>query len=405
MKLAGLRILLGVTGSIAAYKAVHLLRLLVKEGADVQVIMTPAGKQFVGPLTFSALSGKTVLSDFFNEEGGDWNSHVDMGVHADLMLIAPVTATTLGKMAGGIADNLLITTYLSARCPVVIAPAMDMDMYEHPSTQKNLEILQGFGNLLIEPGKGELASGLEGRGRMSEPEDIITYLKKLDSGASKKKLLNYRVLVTAGPTHENIDPVRFIGNYSTGKMGFAVAEAFAREGARVKLVSGPVSLDTQEEGVELIRVKSAADMYKECEKYMTDTDIAVFNAAVSDYTPEAPLDMKVKRSKNENWQISLKPTRDIAAEMGKLKRDNQILVGFALETHDGLKHAKEKLIKKNLDLIVLNSLEDEGAGFATDTNKVSMVDHRGLVEAYDLKSKAGVADDLVHRVIKMLDDA
>ena len=255
MDLAGKRIILGVTGSIAAYKAVYLLRLLMKEGAEVQVIMTPAAREFVGPVTFSALSGKPVLSDFFSDEGGDWNSHVEMGVSADLMLIAPVTATTLGKLANGVADNLLITTYLSARCPVLVVPAMDMDMYRHPSTQANLETLKKYGNLVIEPGVGELASGLEGPGRMEEPENILTFIRQIQSGPSKKKLLNKRVLVTAGPTHENIDPVRFIGNHSSGKMGFAIAEAFAAEGAKVSLVSGPVELNTSVTGIEVFRVR------------------------------------------------------------------------------------------------------------------------------------------------------
>jgi phosphopantothenoylcysteine decarboxylase/phosphopantothenate--cysteine ligase len=404
MELAGKRIILGVTGSIAAYKAVYLLRLLMKEGAEVQVIMTPAAKEFVGPLTFSALSGKSVLSDFFSPEGGDWNSHVDLGVSADLMLVAPLTATTLGKMAHGIADNLLITTYLSARCPVVVAPAMDMDMYRHPSTQGNLEVLKGFGNLVIEPGTGELASGLEGRGRMEEPEVILGFIRQLALEPSKKKLLNKRVLVTAGPTQENIDPVRFIGNYSSGKMGFAIAEAFAAEGAQVSLITGPVSLKTHASGIELTRVSSAEEMFEACSAVIRQMDVAVFNAAVSDFTPAEPSGKKVKRGEGE-WTLRLKPTRDIAATLGTLKTKGQVMVGFALETDHEVENALAKLKKKNLDLIVLNSMQDPGAGFGTDTNRVTMIDRSGNAEKFELKPKHQVASDLVQRVIKMMDDA
>ena len=404
MDLAGLRIILGVTGSIAAYKAVYLLRLLMKEGAEVQVIMTPTAKEFVGPVTFSALSGKTVLSDFFSPEGGDWNSHVDMGVSADLMIVAPITATTLGKMANGVADNLLLTTYLSARCPVIVAPAMDMDMYKHPSTQRNLEVLKGYGNLVIEPGKGELASGLEGPGRMEEPEAILSKIRQIKSEPSKKKLLNKQVLVTAGPTHENIDPVRFIGNHSSGKMGFAIAEAFAAEGAEVHLVTGPVALETNAEGVEVVRVTSAREMFERCSELMDRMDVAVFNAAVSDYTPASLSGKKVKRGTGE-WTIQLKPTRDIAAEMGQRKSEGQVLVGFALETDNEEEHARQKLEKKNLDLVVLNSMQDRGAGFGTKTNRVSMIDRMGNIEKYELKPKTQVAVDLVQRVLKILEDA
>jgi len=404
MDLAGKRIILGVTGSIAAYKAVYLLRLLIKEGAEVQVIMTPAAMEFVGPVTFSALSGNTVLSDFFSTEGGDWNSHVEMGVSADLMLVAPITATTLGKMANGVADNLLVTTYLSARCPVVVAPAMDMDMYQHPSTQRNLEILKGYGNLVIEPGKGELASGLEGPGRMEEPEAILSKIRQITSEPSKKKLLNKQVLVTAGPTHENIDPVRFIGNHSSGKMGFAIAEAFAAQGAKVHLVTGPVSLETRSAGVEVLRVTSAGEMFERCSELMDRMDIAVFNAAVSDYTPVSASGKKVKRGSGE-WTIQLKPTKDIAAEMGRRKSAGQVLVGFALETDNEMEHARMKLEKKNLDLVVLNSMQDSGAGFGTDTNRVTMIDRLGNIDKYELKPKVQVAVDLVQRVLKILEDA
>lgn len=404
MDLAGKRIILGVTGSIAAYKAVYLLRLLIKEGADVQVVMTPTAREFVGPVTFSALSSKTVLSDFFSSEGGDWNSHVEMGNSADLMLIAPVTATTLGKMANGVADNLLITTYLSARCPVVVAPAMDMDMYAHPSTQRNLEILKGYGNHVIEPGKGELASGLEGPGRMEKPEEIITKIRQIESRPSKKKLLNKQVLVTAGPTHENIDPVRFIGNHSSGKMGFAIAEAFAAQGAQVRLVTGPVSLECRKKGIEVVRVRSAAEMYERCSEVAEQMDVVVFNAAVSDYTPVSSSEKKVKRGAG-TWSIELEPTRDIAAALGKRKKAGQLMVGFALETDNELEHARQKLEKKNLDLVVLNSMQDPGAGFGTDTNQVTMIDSQGKIEKFDLKPKAQVALDLVQRIIKMIEDA
>jgi phosphopantothenoylcysteine decarboxylase/phosphopantothenate--cysteine ligase len=404
MDLSGSRIILGVTGSIAAYKAVFLLRLLMKEGADVQVVMTPTAREFVGPVTFSVLSGKTVLSDFFSSEGGDWNSHVEMGVSADLMVIAPVTATTLGKMANGVADNLLVTTYLSARCPVILAPAMDMDMYQHPSTLRNLEILKSFGNLVIEPTEGQLASGLEGPGRMEEPEQIISYIRQFEPKPAKKKLLNKQVLVTAGPTHENIDPVRFIGNHSSGKMGFAIAGAFAAQGAKVFLVTGPVSLECNESGVDVIRVTSAEEMYERCMGLIDQMDVAVFNAAVSDYTPATSYGKKVKRGE-ERWSIELKPTKDISAEMGKRKKAGQVMVGFALETDNEIEHARKKLEKKNLDLIVLNSMRDLGAGFGTDTNRVTMIDRAGKTYKYELKPKAQVADDLVQRVLKMLEDA
>lgn len=404
MELAGKRIILGVTGSIAAYKAVYLLRLLIKEGAEVQVIMTPAAKEFVGPVTFSALSGSAVLSDFFASEGGNWNSHVDMGVSADLMLVAPITATTLGKMANGVADNLLVTTYLSARCPVILAPAMDMDMYRHPSTQRNIDVLKKYGNLVIEPGSGELASGLEGRGRMEEPEEILRFIKQLGSEPSKKKLLNKRILVTAGPTHENIDPVRFIGNHSSGKMGIAIAEAFAAEGASVSLIIGPVSLETHAAGIQVTKVTSASEMYEACRVLMEGMDVAVFNAAVSDFTPVQVSGKKVKRGDGE-WKLQLEPTRDIAAEMGKRKREGQILVGFALETDNEEQNAQSKLKKKNLDLVVLNSMRDEGAGFGTDTNRVTMIDRSGNAEKFELKPKIQVASDLVRRVIKMIEHA
>jgi len=401
MDLKGKRILLGVTGSIAAYKAVYLLRLLVREGADVRVIMTSSAREFVGPVTFAALSGKPVLSDFFDSGGGDWNSHVEMGVSADLMVIAPVTATTIGKMAHGIADNLLITTYLSARCPVMIAPAMDLDMFGHASTRKNLEILREFGVMVIEPAEGELASGLEGRGRMEEPDEIIRQIMEYGTHPSKKKFLNKKVLVTAGPTQESIDPVRFIGNHSSGKMGYAIAEAFAREGAEVHLVSGPVSLEMRAKGVLLTRVTSAQEMYDACRGLVEGMDVAIFNAAVSDFAPAEVATEKLKRGER-GWTLSLEPTRDIAGELGRAKKEGQFFVGFALESTGELEHARGKLESKNLDLVVLNSIRDEGAGFGTDTNRVTMIDRSGDVESYERKPKSRVAEDLVNRVAKMM---
>jgi phosphopantothenoylcysteine decarboxylase/phosphopantothenate--cysteine ligase len=404
MELTGKRIILGVTGSIAAYKAAYLLRLLIKEGASVQVVMTPAAREFIGPVTLSALSGNPVLTDFFKSEGGDWNSHVELGVNADLMIVAPVTATTLGKMAHGIADNLLVATYLSARCPVVLAPAMDMDMYGHPSTANNLASLKSWGNHILAPSEGDLASGLEGKGRMQEPEEIIGFIQKLDSEPGKKKLLNKRILVTAGPTHEMIDPVRFIGNYASGKMGYAIAEAFAAEGASVLLVSGPVSLGTALPGIEVIQVTTAEEMYRACKDEIGSVDVAVFNAAVADYTPVSVSSQKLKRKEGE-WTLKLKPTLDIASELGRRKGMHQLFIGFALETDQGLDQARKKLQAKNLDLIVLNSLQEEGAGFGTDTNKVTMIDREGGEVVYELKPKREVAGDLVTRVIKMLEDA
>jgi phosphopantothenoylcysteine decarboxylase/phosphopantothenate--cysteine ligase len=403
MNLAGKQIILGVTGSIAAYKAVYLLRLLTKEGAQVRVIMTPTAREFVGPVTFSALSGNTVLSDFFSEEGGDWNSHVDMGVSADLMLIAPLTATTLGKMANGIADNLLVTTYLSARCPVVVAPAMDMDMFKHPSTQKNLDTLRSFGNLVIDPGSGELASGLEGRGRMEEPETILEFIRNIGEPV-KKKLLNRRVLITAGPTQESIDPVRYIGNHSSGKMGKAIAETFANMGAEVCLIAGPVSVSLDSPGIEIVSVTSAKEMLEETASRIEEMDIAIFSAAVADFTPVEPFLKKMKRGEKER-SIRLKPTTDIASEMGKRKKKDQVFIGFALESEDGLEHAKRKLKVKNLDLILLNFAGETGAGFGTDTNRVTMIDAGLEVEEFELKSKNQVAADLADRVVKMIQDA
>lgn len=372
------------------------MRLLTREGADVRVVMTPAAKEFITPVTMSALSGHPVVSEFFASNDGTWHSHVDLGLWADAMVIAPLTAATMGKMAHGIADNMLVTTYLSARCPVFVAPAMDLDMFGHPSTQQNLDILKSYGNIVIEPGEGALASGLHGKGRMEEPERIVELL--FASIGSKKKLLNKTFLVTAGPTFEKIDPVRFIGNYSSGKMGFAIASELAEQGARVILVTGPTHLSLSHPMVETIRVESAGEMLEACVEHFGTCDGAVMSAAVADFTPAHPASQKTRRGR-DNWSLELKPTTDIAAALGASKREGQVLVGFALETHDELANARKKLAKKNLDLIVLNSLNDAGAGFGTDTNKVTILDRYNNSEEFELKSKASVAADIVEKII------
>lgn len=372
------------------------MRLLTREGADVRVVMTPAAKEFITPVTMSALSGHPVVSEFFASNDGTWHSHVDLGLWADAMVIAPLTAATMGKMAHGIADNMLVTTYLSARCPVFVAPAMDLDMFGHPSTQQNLDILKSYGNIVIEPGEGALASGLHGKGRMEEPERIVELL--FASIGSKKKLLNKTFLVTAGPTFEKIDPVRFIGNYSSGKMGFAIASELAEQGARVILVTGPTHLSLSHPMVETIRVESAGEMLEACVEHFGTCDGAVMSAAVADFTPAHPASQKTRRGR-DNWSLELKPTTDIAAALGASKREGQVLVGFALETHDELANARKKLAKKNLDLIVLNSLNDPGAGFGTDTNKVTILDRYNNSEEFELKSKASVAADIVEKII------
>jgi phosphopantothenoylcysteine decarboxylase / phosphopantothenate---cysteine ligase len=400
MRLKGKHIVLGVTGSIAAYKAAYLLRGLVKEGAEVQVVMTPAAKEFITPVTMSALSGKPVASDFFSANDGTWYSHVDMGQWADLMLIAPATAATLGKMANGVCDNLLITTYLSAKCKVMIAPAMDLDMFRHPANLRNLEILRSFGNIIIEPGEGELASGLHGKGRMEEPENIVIEVVRFFD--QKKKLLNKHFLVTAGPTHEKIDPVRFIGNYSSGKMGYAIAGLLADAGAKVTLVSGPVQIKSTNTAITVIRVESAKEMHEKCLEIFPKTDGAVMCAAVADYTPEAFSASKIKREKDD-LVIRLKPTADIAGDLGRIKAENQLLVGFALETNDELSNAFAKLKRKNLDLIVLNSLNDAGAGFGVDTNKITLIDKGNNLTFFELKSKTEVAADIVSAIISEME--
>jgi phosphopantothenoylcysteine decarboxylase/phosphopantothenate--cysteine ligase len=390
--LRGRRIVLGVTGSIAAYKAAFLTRLLVKAGAEVKVIMTPAAREFISPLTLATLSRNPVLSDFTSGPDGTWNNHVDLGLWGDLLLIAPASANTVAKMAGGICDNLLMATYLSARCPVMVAPAMDLDMLQHPSTQANLIRLRDYGNLILEPGFGELASGLTGKGRLAEPEEILQRLTNHFSGG---RLKGVQALVTAGPTHEAVDPVRFIGNHSTGKMGFAIADALASEGAIVQLVAGPTRVSPPEvPGITVHKVTSADEMYQVCQKIYPASRVAVLAAAVADYRPAAVAAQKIKKGK-DGMVLELVRTADIAASLGKTKRNDQYLVGFALETENEEFNASQKLETKNFDLIVLNSLNDEGAGFGYDTNRVTLIERNGRVMRYPLKSKQEVARDIV----------
>lgn len=397
--LKGKHIILGISGSIAAYKAATLIRLLVKEGAEVKVVMTPLAKEFITPLTLATLSKNPILVDFYNPENGDWHSHVSLGLWADLLLIAPATANTIGKMVAGIADNLLLTTYLSAKCPVAVAPAMDLDMYRHPATQRNLNVLKSYGNWIIEPEEGELASGLSGKGRMEEPEKIVAFLSTL--WEEKKDLTGKKVLLTAGPTYERIDPVRFIGNYSTGKMGFALADEFAARGAEVILIAGPVNLKTISAAIRRVDVVSAGEMFEQVLRFADQCDIVVSCAAVADFTPKEKSDTKIKRGKID-LNLELQPTQDIAAELGRRKKAGQLLIGFALETDDEACNAVLKLRKKNLDLIVLNSLRDKGAGFGGDTNKVTVIDRKEQQFAYDLKSKQEVATDIVDRIVDLL---
>ena len=392
--LQGKKIILGVTGSIAAYKAAHLIRLLVKEGMEVKVVMTPLAKEFITPLTLATLSKNPILVDFFNPENGDWNSHVDLGMWADAYLIAPATANTIGKMVNGVADNLLLTTYLSAKCPVFVAPAMDLDMFAHPSTKHNLDILRSYGNQIIEPAIGQLASGLEGKGRMEEPENIIQFL---DDYFTQKLMSGKKVLITAGPTYEKIDPVRFVGNYSSGKMGFALAEACAKQGAEVTLITGPVNMRTKHPAINRINVESAEEMYKAVLLKFDKMDGAILCAAVADFTPVSQSEYKLKRE-YDNLVVELKPTLDIAAEVGKIKRHEQFLVGFALETNNEEANAKSKMERKNFDFIVLNSLQDPNSGFGFDTNKVSIIHRSGLQREYELKSKLEVADDIINEI-------
>lgn len=397
--LKGKHIILGITGSIAAYKAAYIIRGLVKKGAEVQVVITPAGKEFITPITLSALSSKPVICDFFSNRDGTWNSHVDLGLWADAMLIAPATASTIGKMANGIADNMLITTYLSCKAPVFVAPAMDLDMFAHPSTQQNLKRLRSFGNQIIEPTEGELASHLVGKGRMEEPDKIIAVLEKFF--ASQTNLEKKKIVITAGPTYEKIDPVRFIGNYSSGKMGFALAEACARQGADVTLIAGPVSLTATHPNIHRVDVECADEMYEAAMTAFKDADAGILCAAVADYRPAVQADKKIKRKDGE-MTLRLVENKDIAASLGAIKRDGQVLVGFALETNDETTNAENKLKQKNLDFIVLNSLRDPGACFRYDTNKISIIDRRGESVSYPLKSKQEVAIDIVNKLATLL---
>lgn len=389
--LASKHIVLGVTGGIAAYKSVTLLRLLTKAGAEVQVVMTPSAKQFVTPVTFSSLSQKPVVSEFFTANTGEWHSHVDLGLWADAMVIAPATASTIGKMANGVADNMLVTTYLSAKSPVFVAPAMDLDMMAHPSTQRNIELLRSYGNHIIEPASGELASGLTGRGRMEEPENIVAALERFFSRT--QDLAGKHVMITAGPTHEPIDPVRFIGNSSSGKMGRALAAEALRRGAHVTVISGPVAI-SYPAGADVVNVTTALEMRDEAVSRFPDADIAVMCAAVADYRPASCADHKIKRSGVDEMTLTLVRNPDIAATLGAMKRPGQRLVGFALETDHAEDNGRGKLASKNLDMIVVNSLEDAGAGFGVDTDRVTMLTADGRRLQGDLKSKDGVAADI-----------
>ena len=393
--LKGKKIVLGITGSIAAYKSCLIIRELVKRGAEVQVVITPAGKEFITPITLSALTQKPVISDFFSQRDGTWHSHVALGLWADAMLIAPCTASTLGKMANGVADNMLITTYLSMKAPVFIAPAMDLDMYAHPTTQQNMERLKGFGNHIIEPQSGFLASGLEGKGRMEDPEKIAA---ALDLFFEKKDLQGKRIMITAGPTYEKIDPVRFIGNYSSGKMGFALAEECARRGAEVTLIAGPVNVQCTMNNVQRVDVESCQQMYDAAVHAFPQMDAAILCAAVADFRPAEVADQKIKRV-GKTMDIHLVPNPDIAAELGRMKREGQTLVGFALETNDEQQNAQHKLEKKNLDFIVLNSLRNEGTCFKSNENQISIISRKAKKD-YDKKAKADVARDIIDELVK-----
>lgn len=397
--LSGKKILLGISGGIAAYKTANLVRLLIKAGAQVQVVMSPASLHFVTPLTLATLSKNPVYSTFFNEEegNGEWNNHVELGLWADFMLIAPATANTLSKMANGNCDNLLIATYLSAKCPVYFAPAMDLDMYKHPSTLDSFEKLKSFGNTMIPAESGELASGLVGEGRMAEPENIVAFLEK--DIASRLPLKGKKILITAGPTYEAIDPVRFIGNHSSGKMGFDIANEAANNGAEVILITGPTHLNVKNVSIQLIRVTSAQDMYDACHQFYTNVDVAIAAAAVADYRPKNVAQQKIKKN-DSSFTIELEKTKDILASLGEQKK-NQFLIGFALETENEIEHAKQKIQKKNLDLIVLNSLNDKGAGFGQPTNKVTFISKDFQIEPKELKSKEEVAQDIINKVIQL----
>jgi len=400
--LSGKKIVLGISGGIAAYKTATLVRLFIKAGAEVQVIMTPASKDFVTPLTLSTLSKRPVYSTFYSQEDENelWNNHVEIGLWADLMVIAPATANTMSKMATGNCDNLLLATYLSAKCPVYFAPAMDLDMYKHPSTLSSFSSLLSFGNSMIPAENGELASGLSGEGRMAEPENIVAFIE--NDLAQKLPLRGKKVLITAGPTYEAIDPVRFIGNHSSGKMGFEIANEAAKLGAEVTLISGPSHLNVSDTSIQLIRVVSAEDMYSACHDYFENTDVAIAAAAVADYRPKNVASQKIKKTES-SFNIELEKTKDILASLGLIKK-NQFLIGFALETENEIENAKLKIQKKNLDLIVLNSLQDDGAGFGTPTNKVTFIDKNFTIEPMDLKSKGKVAQDILNKVIAYYND-
>lgn len=402
--LKGKKIVLGITGSIAAYKSCLIIRELIKSGAEVQVVITPAGKEFITPITLSALTHKPVVSEFFSQKDGTWNSHVDLGLWADAMVIAPCTAATLGKMANGVADNMLITTYLSMKAPVFIAPAMDLDMYKHPSTQKNIETLRSFGNHIIEPGSGFLASGLEGKGRMEEPENIVKALADFFSTSSEspsyiKDLKDKKILITAGPTYEKIDPVRFIGNYSSGKMGFALAEECSRRGAKVVLVAGPVSL-TCTENIQRVDVESCKEMYEAAVGEFPNCNAAILCAAVADFRPETIAEQKIKRVGDE-LLLKLKPTQDIAATIGSMKGEGQRIVAFALETNEEESNAQRKLEKKNADFIVLNSTRIPGTTFQADDNQITIINKEGK-KSYAKKPKTEVARDIIDELVSIL---
>jgi phosphopantothenoylcysteine decarboxylase/phosphopantothenate--cysteine ligase len=398
------KIIVGVTGGIAAYKTASLVREIVKRGGEVRVVMTPMAKQFITPLTLATLSKNPIAVDFFDPENGQWNSHVSLGLWADAMIIAPATANTLAKMVNGIADNLLLTTYLSAKCPVFVAPSMDLDMNAHPATQNNIALLVSRGVHVIDATSGELASGLIGKGRMAEPEYIAdclsSYFVEVDNLSEKDELKGIKVMLTAGPTYEKIDPVRFIGNYSSGKMGYAIAEELAQRGAMVELISGPVKLSIKHANITVTKVESANDMYNACCEIFPTCNVGIMCAAVADYTPAEKADQKIKRK--GDMTITLKPTQDIAATMGNMKREEQILAGFALETTDERSNAAGKLERKNLDFIVLNSLNDKGAGFMHDTNKITIIEKTGSVTNYDLKPKTAVAKDIVDKIVEAI---
>lgn len=398
--LQGKKILLGVCGSIAAYKAAYLIRLLIKEGAEVKVVMTTSASHFITPLTLSTLSKNPVLIDFEKDKTGEWNNHVELGLWADVFIIAPATSTTIGKLANGICDNLLNAAYLSSRCKVIIAPAMDLDMYAHPATQKNLKTLASFGNLIIEANTGELASSLYGQGRMAEPEEIVVSLQ--NHFEKENDFKGKRILITAGPTHEPIDPVRFIGNNSSGKMSFCIAEELVRRGAKVTMISGPTAASVNgSKNLQVIPVKSASDMYEACKEHYPQAEIAIFAAAVADYAPKNPASQKIKKSE-PTLTLELVKNKDIAYEMGLIKSEKQINIGFALETENEIENARQKLRRKNFDFIVLNSLNDKGAGFSFDTNKISILDKDNNLFDFGLKSKKEVAKDIVDTLFKYI---